>query len=279
MKQLITCLLAMLGLTACGQDKFETIDVTEFEKLTNEPNVVVLDVRTAKEFAEGHLLGAINIDQKQDDFIEKVKSTLPDSKIIAIYCRSGRRSASAANRLAEEGYTCINLRGGIIAWKEAGKAITSDDFEVDVFKTRSGKVVKFHALVHASIRIEYDGQEIFVDPVRKLGNRTINYTAMPKANYLLVTHEHGDHFDREALKQLSSNNTLLVMNKRCSDLYGTGEIMSNGDNKQLAKDITLEAVPAYNTTEGHLQFHPKGVSGIPALLKDEIIDTRIRHYE
>jgi len=166
----------------------------------------------------------------------------------------------------------------------------------------------------------------------------------------LVTHEHGDHFDREALKQLSSDNTLLVMNKRCSDLYGAGEIMANGDSKQLSKDITLEAVPAYNTTEGHQQFHPKGrdngyiltvdglriyiagdtedipemanikdidiaflpcnqpytmttnqliraakiikpkvlfpyhysktdVSGIPALLKEENIDVRIRHYE
>lgn len=350
MKQLITCLLAMLGLTACGQEKFETTDVTRFETLTNESNVVVLDVRTAEEFAEGHLLGAINIDQKQDNFIEKVKATLPNSKIIAIYCRSGRRSASAANRLTEQGYTCVNLGGGIIAWKEAGKAVTTDNFEVDVFKTTSGKVVKFHALVHASIRIEYDGQEIVVDPVRKLGNRTIDYTSMPKANYLLVTHEHGDHFDREALKQLSSDNTLLVMNKRCSDLYGAGEIMANGDSKQLSKDITLEAVPAYNTTEGHQQFHPKGrdngyiltvdglriyiagdtedipemanikdidiaflpcnqpytmttnqliraakiikpkvlfpyhysktdVSGIPALLKEENIDVRIRHYE
>ncbi len=131
-------------------------------------------------------------------------------------------------------------------------------FEVDVFKTKSGKDVRFYALVHASIRIEYNGYEIVVDPVRKLGGRTIDYTTMPKAHYLLVTHEHGDHFDREALKVLTGDNTRLVMNQRCVNLYGAGEAMANGDTKQLAPDITLQAVPAYNITEGRQQFHPKG---------------------
>ena len=68
-------------------------------------------------------------------------------------------------------------------------------YEEDVFQTKSGKTVKFHALVHASIRVEYDGKEIEIDPVTKLGNKTINYSAMPKADYIFITHEHGDHFD------------------------------------------------------------------------------------
>jgi rhodanese-related sulfurtransferase len=123
MKKLNTCLLAMLGLTACGQEDFENVDVTGFEKLMNDSNVVVLDVRTAEEFAESHLAGALNIDQGQSDFMEKSKAALPDSKTIAVYCRSGRRSASAANRLAAEGYKCVNLKGGIIAWKEAGMPV------------------------------------------------------------------------------------------------------------------------------------------------------------
>jgi rhodanese-related sulfurtransferase len=55
--------------------------------------------------------------------MEKSKAALPDSKTIAVYCRSGRRSASAANRLAAEGYKCVNLKGGIIAWKEAGMPV------------------------------------------------------------------------------------------------------------------------------------------------------------
>ncbi|MBQ6964833.1 MAG: MBL fold metallo-hydrolase [Bacteroidaceae bacterium] len=145
-----------------------------------------------------------------------------------------------------------------MAWEKAGMGVTTDTYEIDVFKTKSGKTVKFHALVHASIRMEYDGLEIEIDPVTKLGNKTIDYTTMPKADYLFVTHEHGDHFDKEAIKLLSNEKTHLVMNGRCVDMYGAGETMKNGDKIQLTDDFSIEAVPAYNITEGRTQFHPKG---------------------
>jgi len=258
MKKIITCLLAMVGLTtACGQRSYENADVKGFVELAERPDVVVLDVRTAEEFKEGHIAGAINIDQAQSNFIEMSKDVLPTDKMIAVYCRSGRRSASAAEKLAVEGYKAVNLKGGIIAWKEAGKPVTTDTYEVDVFKTKSGKTAKFHALVHASIRIEYDGKEIEIDPVTKLGNKTIGYSAMPKADYIFVTHEHGDHFDKEAIKQLTSDNTQLITNKRCGDMLGYGIIMANGQCSTF-NDITVEAVPAYNITDGRTQFHPKG---------------------
>ena len=130
-------------------------------------------------------------------------------------------------------------------------------YEVDEFTTASGKTVKFHALMHACIRIQYDGKEIQIDPVSKLGNRSINYAAMPKADYIFVTHEHADHYDAAALKTLSADKTQLVMNKRCADMYGSGKVMVNGDKLQLA-DVSVEAVPAYNSTVGREQFHPKG---------------------
>ena len=135
--------------------------------------------------------------------------------------------------------------------------ITTDTYEVDVFKTKSGKTVKFHALVHASIRIEYDGKEIEIDPVTKLGNRTIDYSAMPKADFIFITHEHGDHFDKEAIKQLTGDKTQLITNKRCAEMLGYGEIMVNGQSL-MVNDIKVEAVPAYNTSDGRTQFHPKG---------------------
>ena len=255
----LTCLLAMFGLTtACGQQNYENVDVQGFSELMEDPSVVLLDVRTASEFAEGHIVGAILIDQGESDFLEKAKSMLPTDKKIAVYCRSGRRSANAAGRLAAEGYRCVNLKGGVLAWKEAGKVVTTDTYEVDVFKTKSGKTVRFHALVHASIRMEYDGREIEIDPVTKLGNKTIDYTAMPKANIIFVTHEHGDHFDKDAIKLLSDNGTKLITNRRCADMLGSGEVMANGDKKQIADDFTVEAVPAYNYSEGRTQFHPKG---------------------
>jgi len=130
-------------------------------------------------------------------------------------------------------------------------------YEVDEFTTASGKTIKFHALMHACIRIQYDGKEIQIDPVSKLGNRSINYAAMPKADYIFVTHEHADHYDAAALKTLSADKTQLVMNKRCADMYGSGKVMANGDKLQLA-DVSVEAVPAYNSTAGREQFHPKG---------------------
>ena len=127
MKKFLTCLLAVLGLnTACGQGNFENADVNEFAELVADTNVVVLDVRTASEFAEGHLERAINIDYRQDDFVEKAKATLPLDKKIAVYCRSGRRSAGAAGKLGDDGYKLVNLKGGIIAWKEANRPVTTE---------------------------------------------------------------------------------------------------------------------------------------------------------
>ena len=127
MKKLLTCLLAVLGLnTACGQQNFENTDVQGFAELIADSNVVLLDVRTAAEFADGHIQSAILIDQGQSDFVEKTKATLPIDKKIAIYCRSGRRSANAAGKLADVGYKCVNLKGGIIAWQGANMPITKE---------------------------------------------------------------------------------------------------------------------------------------------------------
>ena len=126
MMRIFTCLLAALRLTsACGQQTYENTDVQGFAELIADSTVVILDVRTSDEFAEGHIQGAILIDQGQDDFVEKAKATLPTEKTIAIYCRTGRRSANAAGKLADVGYKCVNLKGGIVAWKEAGKPVVT----------------------------------------------------------------------------------------------------------------------------------------------------------
>ena len=127
MKKILTCLLATLGLTtACGQQNYENTDVLGFAELIADTKVVVLDVRTAAEFAEGHIQRAILIDQGQSDFMEKAKAMLPTEKKIAVYCRSGRRSASAAGRLTDAGYKCVNLKGGIMAWQEANMPVTKE---------------------------------------------------------------------------------------------------------------------------------------------------------
>ncbi len=261
MKKMIMFLLALMGLnvtTACSQGKYEDTDVKGFAEKIKDPQVLILDARTAEEYQEGHLEGAVLIDVKQDDFLSKAEELLPKDKVIAVYCRSGRRSAKAAGMLGERGYQTVNLQGGIMAWKNADMPIETDAHEVDRFTTKSGKELRFYALMHASIRMVYDGKEFEIDPVRQLGERKTDYTVMPKADYILVTHEHGDHFDKEAIKLLTDDKTVFITNARCAEMIGYGQVMKNGDKKGIAQDITLEAVPAYNKTPEHKMFHPKG---------------------
>lgn len=153
--------------------------------------------------------------------------------------------------------TCLLASLGLNLAYGQQNSTSADNYEVDVFKTKSGKEVRFYALMHSCIRIIYNDKEIQIDPVAKLRDRTVNYAAMPKADYIFVTHEHGDHYDPATLKLLSNEKTLIVMNKRCADMFGSGKVMKNGDKMQIAKDFKVETVPAYNITEGRQQFHPK----------------------
>ena len=238
----------------CGNKAIKTIGADEFAEVMTQKDVRLIDVRTAEEYAEGHLFGAENIDVKAADFAERIKGI--DGEV-AVYCRGGRRSLKAAEQLAAGGCTVYNLDGGILAWQKAGKPTTT--VETDVFATHmDGGLVKIHALLHASICLEHDGRVIYVDPVTQLRGRTVDYSALPKADIILVTHEHPDHYDTAALRQLTTDKTQLIMNPRCVELYGSGQAMKNGDKQPLAGGGALVAVPAYNTTEGHLQFHPQG---------------------
>jgi Rhodanese-related sulfurtransferase len=107
-----------------GNDAYQTVGVDEFETLiADKDSVVVLDVRTPSEYDEAHILGAINIDVKEDSFKKKALEQLPKDKKIAVYCRSGRRSADASGILAGEGFQVFNLDGGILAWLKAQKPV------------------------------------------------------------------------------------------------------------------------------------------------------------
>ena len=129
--------------------------------------------------------------------------------------------------------------------------------QTDTFKTPSGKEVRITCIKHASIMMEYDGRFFYFDPVTTLKPAT-DYTTLPRANYIFITHEHPDHFDRMALTQLISSNTIVYTNPNVSQLFRNARVMQNRDSVTIGDDITLKAVPAYNTTKGHEQYHPKG---------------------
>jgi len=104
-----------------GNDDFPSVECDEFEQLLADGHVVLLDVRTQSEYDERHLRGAMLIDVKTDSFMMAARDRLPKDQTIAVYCRSGRRSAAAAQRLTADGYRVVNLKGGIMAWIKAGK--------------------------------------------------------------------------------------------------------------------------------------------------------------
>ena len=111
---LLLCLMSFLG---CKAADFRSVDADSFAQVIEDTTVVRLDVRTASEYSQGHIPGALLIDVTQTDFMQKAEQLLPKDKTIALYCRSGRRSKTAAQLLAKAGYHVIELNTGFNSWK------------------------------------------------------------------------------------------------------------------------------------------------------------------
>jgi len=108
------------GKEAASAKSFRNVDVAEWEKLRKDPKVVVLDVRTAEEFAEGHMPGAINLDIRGGKFAETLAG-LDKSKTYLVHCAVGGRSAKACGQMDGLKFEkVVNLSGGITAWEAAG---------------------------------------------------------------------------------------------------------------------------------------------------------------
>ena len=122
MKKLIPILLSALMLTGCAgaanqTNSYRQISMDEaVTMMAEESGYIILDVRTPEEFAEKHIPNAINVPNETIGTDEI--SQLPDkNQLIMVYCRSGRRSKEAAEKLVKLGYTNIVEFGGIIDWK------------------------------------------------------------------------------------------------------------------------------------------------------------------
>ena len=248
---------ALLGVLSCASGTPVTnLDVEAFDAKAADPAVFLVDVRTPDEYADGHLRGAANIDFEAPDFLERFTSACPKETPVAVYCRSGRRSADAAKKLSKAGYDVTNLLDGYVAWQSAGKPVTK--YAVETFLTEGGLPVRITLIKHGTLEIACKGLSIQIDPVSGLSVPTDYATEFPKADVILVTHEHGDHFDRVALEALGANADNLVTNARVAEMLGWGAVMANGDSRDLPGGIHLDAVPAYNYSEGRTNFHPQG---------------------
>ena len=118
----------------------------------------------------------------------------------------------------------------------------------------NGKQLKLTFFAHASIAIEFEGRTIYVDPV--VGNA--RYEELPKADMILVTHSHYDHFDMAAIEAVQRPDTHILLDKTSAEGFqGDCYTMLPGSVAEPYADIRVEAVAAYNTSESQLQFHPK----------------------
>ncbi len=128
-------------------------------------------------------------------------------------------------------------------------------FERDVIKTSAGDLDIFF-IGHGSLMMQFAGKTIYIDPYGKLAD----YSKMPKADLLLITHEHQDHLDPTAIGQVRKQGTIVVTTATGAEKLGFGTVMKNGDVR-VESGIRIEAVPAYNLVhkrDNGQPFHLKG---------------------
>ncbi len=119
-----TC--AMQASSCTLNDNIVSISAPEFEKEIKSDSVQLVDVRTPQEYAEGHIDGALNINVQSDNFKVLAQRELSKDSTVFVYCLSGRRSLDATEILTKLGYKVVNLKGGIIEWKDDGLPVVSE---------------------------------------------------------------------------------------------------------------------------------------------------------
>jgi L-ascorbate metabolism protein UlaG (beta-lactamase superfamily) len=146
----------------------------------------------------------------------------------------------------------VSLLVGLMSFGVAAQ----ENFETDTLNTAIGDL-KITFIGHGSLMFTYRGVVIHVDPFSRLAD----YAKLPKADLILITHEHGDHLDPKALAAVRTPKTIVILTEACAKTIKGGLIMHNGD-VQTVGGLQIEAVPAYNLvhmrSEG-VPYHPKGI--------------------
>ena len=130
----------------------------------------------------------------------------------------------------------------------------SAQYPCDTVTTRDGTQIVLHFFKHASLAVQVGEHWIYVDPVAEYAD----YVELPKADLILITHSHYDHLDRAAVDTLSTRQTDILCDKTSAEAFDFNcHTMTPGSVATPRDYVKVEAVAAYNTTEGHTQFHPK----------------------
>lgn len=130
-----------------------------------------------------------------------------------------------------------------------------EPFGKDMIMTSDGEL-EITFIGHATLMFQFGEKVIHIDPWSRLAD----YSKLPKADLILLTHHHVDHLDTVALKQIRTDSTMVVLTERCAEIVKNGIIMKNGDQDTFL-GIEVLAVPAYNLVhkrENGEPYHPKG---------------------
>jgi len=143
---------------------------------------------------------------------------------------------------------------GVLA-ANSQNATSVKTFEKDTFKTAKGKLV-ITFIAHGTLIIEAGNQVIHIDPV----SHEADYSLLPKADIILITHEHGDHLDKKAVASITLPQTKTIVSMSCRNQIDNSLVMLNGESQTFG-DIKIEVVPAYNIVNKRPDggaYHPKG---------------------
>ena len=125
----------------------------------------------------------------------------------------------------------------------------------DTFITPKGDTVNVIFIKHGSLALDIKGKTIYIDPVTMFGN---DYSVLPKADVVMVTHEHHDHLDSTAIALVATPQTQIMSSARVSELLPGAKPLKVGEKVNIGiPGVTITTFPAYNTTPDHLQFHPR----------------------
>ena len=149
-----------------------------------------------------------------------------------------------------------NLFTLIVILFSVNNLTAQNNFQTDVLKTSAGDL-KIIFIGHASLIFEFNKRIIYVDPVSKYAD----YSKLPKADLILITHEHGDHLDSKAIELIKKDGTKLFCNEASFRTIVGGTVLKNGVETDF-NGIKIAVVPAYNIVnkrENGEAFHPKGI--------------------
>jgi L-ascorbate metabolism protein UlaG (beta-lactamase superfamily) len=138
----------------------------------------------------------------------------------------------------------------------AFSAFAQNPFESDIIKTASGDF-KITFIGHGTLMFDFGGKVIHIDPVGQYAD----YSKLPGADIIFITHEHSDHFDIKAIETIRKESTIIVMTEPCAAKIKDGVVLKNGDKKTV-DGLEIDAVPAYNIVHmrsAGVPFHGKGI--------------------